>query len=83
MVLKNIEPKKVMQFFEMISAIPRGSKKEKQMSDWLVNFAKEHQLEVIQDKNYNVIIRKPATPGYEKVPMIILQGHMDIVWEKK
>ena len=52
------------------------------ISDWLVSFAKEHKLEVIQDKALNVIIKKPGTKGYEKAPIIILQGHMDMVCEK-
>ncbi|MGL4391919.1 MAG: aminoacyl-histidine dipeptidase [Fusobacteriaceae bacterium] len=81
-VLENIEPKNVMKYFEDISGIPRESKKEKQISDWLVNFAKSKNLEVIQDKNLNVIIKKPATSGYENAPTVIIQGHMDMVCEK-
>ncbi len=81
-ILDNIEPKQVMKFFEDISAIPRESKKEKQVSDWLVTFAKERGLEVIQDKSYNVIIKKPATSGYEQAPIVIIQGHMDMVCEQ-
>lgn len=73
---------KVFKYFEEISKIPRGSGNEKAISDYLVNFAKEHGLEVIQDEVYNVIIKKPATPGYENGPTVILQGHMDMVCEK-
>jgi dipeptidase D len=81
-ILKDIEPKKVFHYFEEISSIPRGSKNEKEISDYLVNFAKCRGIEVLQDEYLNVIIKKPATQGYESVPTIILQGHIDMVWEK-
>ena len=81
-ILENVEPKKVMSFFEEISSIPHGSKNEMQISNYLVNFAKERNLEVIQDEAYNVIIIKEATEGYENAEPIILQGHMDMVCEK-
>lgn len=82
MILEGLEPKSVWQYFEEISQIPRGSGNEKQISDYLVDFAKKHQLEVIQDNALNVIIKKPGTPGYENAPTVILQGHMDMVCEK-
>ncbi|MDD2972082.1 MAG: aminoacyl-histidine dipeptidase [Lachnospiraceae bacterium] len=82
-VLGNVEPKEVFQYFEEICNIPHGSYHEKQISDYCVAFAKEHNLEVIQDKLYNIIIRKPATPGYENVPALIIQGHLDMVCEKE
>jgi len=81
-VLKELEPKLVFDYFEKISQIPRCSGNEKAISDFLVNFAKERNLEVIQDKTLNVIIRKPGTLGYENAPIVILQGHIDIVCEK-
>jgi len=81
-VLNNIEPIKVFKFFEEISQIPRGSGNEKQISDYLVNFAKERNLEVIQDEALNVIIKKRASKGYENAPVTIIQGHMDMVCEK-
>lgn len=81
-VLKDLIPNNVFKFFEELTEIPRCSGNEKQVSDYLVNFAKERNLEVIQDKALNVIIKKPATPGYEKAPTVILQGHMDMVCEK-
>lgn len=81
-ILKGLEPYNVFKYFEEISQIPRGSGDEKAISDYLVNFAKERNLEVIQDKAYNVIIKKPATPGYENFDGIIIQGHMDMVNEK-
>lgn len=81
-VTKGIYPENVLGFFEEISKIPRGSGKEKQISDWLVNFAKERNLEVYQDRYNNVVIKKEATIGYENYMPLILQGHMDMVWEK-
>jgi dipeptidase D len=78
----NLKPEKFFKFFEEISAIPRGSGNEKQISDYLVKFAKDRKLEVIQDKALNVIIKKPGAPGYENSPTVILQGHMDMVCEK-
>jgi dipeptidase D len=71
----------VFHFFKEISNIPRGSGNEKQISDYLVGFAKERGLEVIQDEALNVIIKKPAAKGYENAPAVILQGHMDMVCE--
>ncbi|WP_156298929.1 aminoacyl-histidine dipeptidase [Streptobacillus canis] len=81
-VTKGIYPESVFGFFEKISEIPRASGKEKQISDWLVNFAKERGFDVYQDQYFNVIIKKPATPGYEKYLTLIIQGHIDMVWEK-
>ncbi len=74
--------KAVFHYFEEISKIPHCSFEEQKISDYLVNFAKERNLEVYQDEALNVIIKKPATSGYENVPAIILQGHMDMVCEK-
>ncbi|MDP4109713.1 MAG: aminoacyl-histidine dipeptidase [Bacillota bacterium] len=81
-VLAGLKPESVFGYFEEISRIPRGTGNEKGISDYLTAFAGKHGLEVIQDKVNNVIIKKPATPGYEKAPAIILQGHMDMVCEK-
>ena len=76
------EPAQLFHFFEEVSAIPRGSGNEKGISDFLVAFAKERGLDVYQDEVYNVIIRKPATPGMENKPCVILQSHMDMVCDK-
>ena len=81
-ILKDLQPNDVFKYFEEISQIPRGSGNEKAISDYLTNFGKELGLETIQDKALNVIIRKPATKGYENAPTVILQGHMDMVCEK-
>lgn len=81
-VLNELEPKEVFRYFEEISAIPRGSSDTKRISDYLVAFAKERDLKVIQDEVNNVIIFQPGTPGYEDSEPVILQGHMDMVCEK-
>jgi dipeptidase D len=81
--LVNMEPVEVFQYFEEISSIPRGSGNERRISDYLVSFAEEHKLEVIQDKALNVIIKKPGTRGYEESPGVVIQGHMDMVCEKR
>jgi dipeptidase D len=81
-VLEGLKPDKVFYYFEEISKIPRCSGKEKQISDYLYNFAKSRDLEVIQDEHLNIIIKKPASKGYENAPTVMLQGHMDMVCEK-
>lgn len=81
-ILQNLEPKKVFEYFEAISNIPRGSGNEKEISDYLLNFGKSLGFESIQDKALNVIIKKPGTKGYENAPTVIIQGHMDMVCEK-
>lgn len=82
MVLDKIDYKKVFSFFEEISSIPRGSKNNKGISDYLYAFGKEHGFECYQDEALNVVIIKEATAGFENVPAIIIQGHMDMVCEK-
>lgn len=81
-ILKGLKPELVFKYFEEISNIPRGSGNEKAISDYLVSFAKERNLEYVQDDVLNVIIRKPATKGYENSKGVIIQGHMDMVCEK-
>ncbi len=78
-VLSNLEPKKVFYYFEEITKIPHGSGNVEQISNFLVDFAKAHNLFYIQDAMKNVIIVKEAAPGYENEPVVILQGHMDMV----
>ena len=78
---KSIE--KVVRFFEEFSAIPHGSGNTSLIADYLVNFAKERGLEHSRDSADNVIIRKAATKGYESRPAVIIQGHLDMVAEKK
>ncbi|RVU53859.1 aminoacyl-histidine dipeptidase [Anaerosphaera multitolerans] len=78
----NIEPKEVFNWFYELNQIPRESGNEKEVSDFLVAFAKDRNLEVIQDEEYNVIIKKPGTEGYENSQTVIIQGHMDMVCVK-
>ncbi|MBR1771235.1 MAG: aminoacyl-histidine dipeptidase [Lachnospiraceae bacterium] len=78
-VLSSLEPAEVFYYFEEISKIPRGSGNVGQISDYLKRFAEERGLRVIQDALLNVIIFKDATAGYEQEPVLILQGHMDMV----
>ena len=82
-VLSNLEPKSVFHFFEEITKIPHGSGNVGQISDYLADFARKRGLFCIQDEYKNIIIRKEATPGYEDEPVVILQGHMDMVAVKK
>lgn len=82
-VLENCEPKRVFHYFEEICKIPHGSGNTKQISDYLVQFAKDHGLDYIQDVMNNVVIYKPGTAGYENAPTVIIQGHMDMVCEKR
>lgn len=81
-ILKGLEPERVFHYFEEICAIPHGSGNEQAISDYCVAFAKNHGLLVRQDEANNVVIRKKATPGYENAPVVMLQGHMDMVCEK-
>lgn len=81
--LAQLDYKGIFKYFSEISKIPRGSGNEKAVSDYLVAFAKELNLEYTQDEANNVIIIKPATSGYELESAIILQGHMDMVCEKR
>lgn len=82
-VLENCEPKRVFHYFEEICKIPHGSGNTRQISDYLVQFAKNHDLKYIQDEMNNVVIYKPGTAGYENAPTVIVQGHMDMVCEKR
>ena len=83
MKLENLYPERVFHYFEKLTEIPHGSRNTKQISDYLVSFAKEHDLKYYQDELNNVIIVKEATEGYENADAIIIQGHMDMVCEKE
>jgi dipeptidase D len=81
-ILEHLEPKGVFRFFEELCAIPHGSGNTKAISDWLMDFAHQRNLEAYQDSMNNVIIIKEAAPGYESAAPVILQGHVDMVCEK-
>ena len=73
---------KVFDIFAEICKVPRPSKHEEQISRWLQSFAAAHGIECVADEAMNVIMRVPATPGYEDHEGVILQAHMDMVCEK-
>ena len=78
----NLEPKKVFDYFEKLSQIPRESGNEKGVSDFLKKFGEENGYEVVQDDSLNIIMEVPASEGMEDKAKVILQGHMDMVCEK-
>ena len=78
----NLTPKEVFECFDAITKVPRPSKKEEKIIAYLQAFGKDLGLETQVDETGNVVIRKPATPGYEKCKTLILQSHMDMVCEK-
>lgn len=80
--LAGVEPASVFGYFEKICTIPHGSRNTKAISDYLVSFAKEHDIRYIQDALNNVILFQDGTCGYEDHAPVILQGHMDMVCEK-
>ena len=77
-----MEPKAVFDIFAQINQVPRPSKHEERISKWLQDFAASHHIECVADEAMNVIMRVPATPGYENHEGVILQAHMDMVCEK-
>lgn len=81
-ITEGLKPDRVFYYFEELTKIPRCSYDEKKVSDYLKSVGHSLGLEVIQDDLMNIIIRKPGTEGYENRPMVILQGHMDMVCEK-
>lgn len=72
----------ILRIFEKISAIPRCSKHENEISRWLMQWARDHNLFTKSDAAGNVIIKVPASPGYQDAPIVVLQGHMDMVCDK-
>ena len=73
---------RVIEIFKQMSQVPRQSKHEEKISAWLYERAKSNGFDVERDDANNIIIRVPATPGYENGPIVVLQGHMDMVCEK-
>jgi dipeptidase D len=80
--IKNLNPQRLWFYFEEILRIPRPSKNEGQILSYLISFGKAYNLETIQDETGNILIRKPATKGFEKVKSVVLQSHVDMVCEK-
>jgi len=82
MAIAQEKAKTVLKWFEQITQIPRCSKQEEKIANWLMEWAKENGFETKTDKVKNLVIKVPASPGYENSPAVILQGHMDMVCEK-
>ena len=80
--LENLKPASVWRFFGEIMNIPRPSKHEERISSYLQQFGRDRGFETLSDSLGNVLIRKPAYPGYEHSPKVCLQAHMDMVCEK-
>ena len=82
MTIKDLEPKIVWKYFHEITQVPRPSKKESKIIRYIEDFAEKNKIEIKKDKAGNLLLFKPATKGYEKLPTVILQAHLDMVCEK-
>lgn len=80
--IEGLKPEILWQRFYEISQIPRPSKKEEKILEYLRNFAKEHNIKMLEDDTHNIVMKVPATKGYENAPTVIIQGHVDMVCEK-
>ena len=81
MTIKNLKPELVFDIFDQITKVPRPSKKEGKIRQFLLDFAEKHGIAVKTDEVGNVVMSKPATPGHESAPTVIMQSHMDMVCE--
>jgi dipeptidase D len=81
-IISGLKPEILWSRFYDISQIPRPSKKEEKIVEYVRNFATENQFEMIEDKVGNIVIKVPATSGFESSPTVVLQGHVDMVCEK-
>lgn len=79
MTIKDLKPELIWGIFDEITQVPRPSKKEGKIREYLLEFAKKHNIEAQTDAIGNVAMRVPATPGKENAPIVVLQGHMDMV----
>lgn len=82
MSIRNLEPKALWNHFADLNAVPRPSKKEERVVEFMMNFGRSLGLETIKDSIDNVIIKKPATPGMEHRKTVVLQSHLDMVHQK-
>ena len=82
MSLQELRPAEVFYYFGEVNKIPRPSKREEKMIEYLQAFGVQHNLETKIDECGNVLICKPATPGYEHCKTVVIQSHMDMVCEK-
>ncbi len=81
MTIRDLKPALVWEIFDEITKVPRPSKKEEKIRAYLLDFAAKHNIPVKTDPIGNVVMSRPATPGHEDAPVVILQGHMDMVCE--
>ena len=82
MKITDLQPKLVWECFDLITKVPRPTHHLDKMKEFLVSWAESHKIPVSTDEVGNVVMRKPATPGHENAPVVILQGHQDMVAEK-
>lgn len=82
MTIKDLEPKVVWKYFHEITQVPRPSKKEGKIIKYIEDVASKNKIDIKKDKAGNILLFKPATKGYEKLPTVILQAHVDMVCEK-
>lgn len=80
--VSELEPKSLWQYFDHILTIPRGSKNEEKIRQYVISVAEKHGLDYKVDQAGNVVVRKPATAGHENAPVTILQAHLDMVNDK-
>lgn len=82
MKITDLKPEIVWKYFHEVTQVPRPSKKEEKIIRYLEDFAKQYNVAIKKDEVGNILMLKPATPGYENLPTVILQSHMDMVCEK-
>ncbi len=82
MIYKHKKTNDILKWFEQINQIPRCSGNEEAIKHWLINWAQENHFEVKNDKIGNLLIEVPASSDYENAPIVIIQGHLDMVCEK-
>ena len=80
--ITDLEPKEVWRCFAALNAVPRASKKEERVIDFMVNFAQQLHLSVTVDHVGNVLVKKPATVGMEDRKSVVMQAHLDMVHQK-
>ena len=80
--IRKLQPVSIWNHFSDLNAVPRPSKKEERIIEFMVNFGKKLMLETIVDEVGNVIIKKPATKGFENKKTIVMQSHLDMVHQK-
>ena len=81
MTIKDLKPARVFAIFDEINHVPRPSKHEEKIRQYLLDFAAKNNIEVATDKIGNVVMRVPAPPGHDNAPVVAMQAHMDMVCE--